>query len=366
MIAGMIDGGPPKPATSSADARLRLGVFGGWLADEHSVKLARSLGTSIAQLTPFQVCHTGFKGKPNSPAEDERPPFARATIEGIAQALPSEELHDRVLTVLTSRRSSVRERAFRIGSVLELAIHRESDALPVISMSQIVCLVSGGEGVRDIFQQALALRIPVLPLPFFGGTARNLFFGHAGQIKRSFAISEETFRSWSQARVEQLSAERMSKLAAAVTHTLMSAIRRKCLVFMPFSPGDAWVFESVIRPAADRGGFDAIRLDLQSFAGDIGSQFRQELAACDCAVAVITTENANVLYEVGFAHAIGKDVIFLAGAAEGRIESELPFYIRNHRTLFYPREGDPAAILKSVNILATELMAKRHHPSTVT
>jgi nucleoside 2-deoxyribosyltransferase len=299
------------------------------------------------------VCHTGYKGNPS--AENTKLPFARATIEGIAEVLPPEQLNERVLTVLTSTRSSIRERAFRIGATLELGIHKEIDPLPVISMSQVVCLGGGAEGVQDIFQKALALRIPALPLPFFGRMCRNLFFAFAEPIKRNFALTEEVFRAWAHVKVEHLSAERASKLAVAVTQSLVGAIRRKCLVFMPFSPSYSWVFDRVIRPAADRGGYDAIRLDLQAFAGDIGNQFRQELAACDCVVAVITSENANVLYEVGFAHAIGKDVIFLAGAARGRVESELPFYIRNHRTLFYPRAADDAAIEDSMNVLATEL-----------
>ena len=48
-------------------------------------------------------------------------------------------------------------------------------------------------------------------------------------------------------------------------------------------------------------------------------------------IADVTPDNANVFYEVGFAHAIGKPTILLSD----RKRERLPFDISGFRTLFY-------------------------------
>jgi len=50
----------------------------------------------------------------------------------------------------------------------------------------------------------------------------------------------------------------------------------------------------------------------------------------DVVVAEVSTPNANVYYEVGFAHALGKPVILLT-----RDVSKAPFDLRNHKHIVY-------------------------------
>lgn len=47
-------------------------------------------------------------------------------------------------------------------------------------------------------------------------------------------------------------------------------------------------------------------------------------------IAEITDRNPNVFYELGAAHALGKNVILLA-----QNENDIPFDIRSHRCILY-------------------------------
>lgn len=49
-------------------------------------------------------------------------------------------------------------------------------------------------------------------------------------------------------------------------------------------------------------------------------------------IADITTDNPNVFYEIGYAHALGKPTILLCDKA---LRSKLPFDLSGFRTIFY-------------------------------
>ncbi len=64
-------------------------------------------------------------------------------------------------------------------------------------------------------------------------------------------------------------------------------------------------------------------------SGDIMDQVWQGIRGSDVVIADITNNNTNVFYEIGLAHALGKEVIILSQY------NESPFDIRSHRRLTY-------------------------------
>jgi hypothetical protein len=64
--------------------------------------------------------------------------------------------------------------------------------------------------------------------------------------------------------------------------------------------------------------------------GVIVYDIAQQIIGAQAVIAEITPVNANVYYEVGFAHALGKPTILLADK-----ETKVPFDVSPFRILFY-------------------------------
>lgn len=81
---------------------------------------------------------------------------------------------------------------------------------------------------------------------------------------------------------------------------------------------------------------------------------RAAIHACDCAVAVLTGFNPNVLYEVGLAHALGKEMILLCELAPGSPHlPELPFDLRTQYVIGY-RADRPDELRTRLDALLAE------------
>ena len=88
-------------------------------------------------------------------------------------------------------------------------------------------------------------------------------------------------------------------------------------------------------------GFHAVRLDRELYVGDVRETVRRLLHECDAIVADVTDRSANVMYEVGLAHACGRDPLLLWRGDAGALEKDLPFYLRPQRIV---AQADPRAI----------------------
>ncbi len=106
---------------------------------------------------------------------------------------------------------------------------------------------------------------------------------------------------------------------------------RKCFVVMPFGNAELQiVYEEVIRPVIDKCGLNCERGDDVFGSNVIMDDIRASIEAAAILVADLTGRNANVFYEVGIAHAIGKPVLLMAQSIE-----DVPFDLRHRRVLLY-------------------------------
>ncbi|HZK81406.1 MAG TPA: hypothetical protein VFC46_10075 [Humisphaera sp.] len=103
-------------------------------------------------------------------------------------------------------------------------------------------------------------------------------------------------------------------------------------VIMPFSEPFDTLYREVINPVARAAKFSVTRVDEISGPGIILDDIQRQIAASDAIVAEISTQNPNVFYELGFAHALKKPAVLLVRKQES---PKLPFDIAGYRAIFY-------------------------------
>jgi nucleoside 2-deoxyribosyltransferase len=74
-----------------------------------------------------------------------------------------------------------------------------------------------------------------------------------------------------------------------------------------------------------------VRVDKEQFSGEIPAKLKQMLQESIAVIADLSEARPNVLYELGFAHALNKAVIHICSSPL----EELPFDVRNWSTLSY-------------------------------
>jgi hypothetical protein len=96
-------------------------------------------------------------------------------------------------------------------------------------------------------------------------------------------------------------------------------------VLMPFAAGFKNIYRSGIKAACESIGVDCGRVDEQTFTESILRRVYSEIAQADIIVAEMTGCNPNVFYEVGYAHALDKQVVLLTRDAE-----DIPFDLKHY------------------------------------
>lgn len=109
----------------------------------------------------------------------------------------------------------------------------------------------------------------------------------------------------------------------------------RCFAIMPFADAFDDVWQSIRAAVSEAvAGAECRRLDEVKAAGRITDDLVQALGDADLCIADLTGLNANVMWEVGFAMALGRPVLLLSQDVR-----TLPFDLRQMRTLAY----DPGA-----------------------
>lgn len=113
-----------------------------------------------------------------------------------------------------------------------------------------------------------------------------------------------------------------------------------CFVIMPFKPAFDSVFEAVRRITSAAVPDEAIECfwmkDVHA-AGSITDDMVTSIRQADLFVADVTGNNPNVMWETGYAMALGKPAILI-----GQDVQELPFDLKVHRVVPYRPDDLPA------------------------
>lgn len=106
-------------------------------------------------------------------------------------------------------------------------------------------------------------------------------------------------------------------------------------VAMPFSKDFDTIYEVGIRPACADAGAYSERVDEQNYHGSVIDRIYNQIAKADIVLADLSGERANVFYETGYAHALGKKTILLASRA-----SDIPFNLQGFAIVVYGDDPD--------------------------
>ena len=106
--------------------------------------------------------------------------------------------------------------------------------------------------------------------------------------------------------------------------------RPQAFVVMQFTEPFDSLYTEVIHPVCEEVGLRPYRADEVFRPGPILRDIISGLVESDVIIAEITPPNANVFYELGYAHARNTPTVLLA-----RRDATLPFDISGHRVIFY-------------------------------
>jgi hypothetical protein len=101
-------------------------------------------------------------------------------------------------------------------------------------------------------------------------------------------------------------------------------------VLMPFSSDFDDTYRLAIKPACEQAGAYAERVDEQIFDGSILQRIFNQIAKADIIVSDLTGRNANVFYETGYAHALGKRTLLLTKNVD-----DIPFDLKDFSHIVY-------------------------------
>jgi nucleoside 2-deoxyribosyltransferase len=127
--------------------------------------------------------------------------------------------------------------------------------------------------------------------------------------------------------------------------------KKKCFIVMPFADDDLQVvYEDFVRPTVQQCKLDCERGDDVFGSNIIMDDILRSIHAADLILADLTRRNANVFYEVGIAHAVGKPVLLIAQSID-----DVPFDLRHRRVLLY--EYSPRGCRKLETALPNNIYA---------
>lgn len=119
--------------------------------------------------------------------------------------------------------------------------------------------------------------------------------------------------------------------AAAIFRLLdFAAGRRRCFVLMPFTEDFNDVYRLCVKPTLVEAGWICTRADEIFQTREIMSIVWEEILRADLIVAELTHRNANVYYELGFAHALNVNTILLTQDVH-----DVPFDLRHRQLIVY-------------------------------
>lgn len=115
-----------------------------------------------------------------------------------------------------------------------------------------------------------------------------------------------------------------------VTTELSTAPKPFVFVLMPFDRTFDDIYTFGIKGAANDIGAYAERIDEQIFTEGILDRVFNQISRADVVIADMTARNANVFYEVGYAHALGKIVLLLTQHVD-----DIPFDLKHRQHTVY-------------------------------
>ena len=94
-------------------------------------------------------------------------------------------------------------------------------------------------------------------------------------------------------------------------------------------------YEGVIKPVGNEFGYNVLRVDEIQDSGNITQQILENISISEIILAELSGESPDCYYEAGFAHALGREIIFSI-----RKNHDIPFDLAGHRFITWCTEAE--------------------------
>lgn len=225
---------------------------------------------------------------------------------------------------------------FKIGRVsLGRAKSTPARRFEMVSRADAVIVIAGTEGSEQIIEYSIASNKVVIPLACYGGASKAAWQENKlrNELLNSLKLEEG---SSDLAKIEN--GDTPEELVKVCINILRKLLKPPCFVIMPFTALHSDILWGTMEPVIEEAGFLPHRADRSHDLKQIIDDVILLLKEAGVVVADITGTNPNVMYELGYSHAIGKPTIIVCSIGEKEnIEDKLPFDIKGMRiTPFIP------------------------------
>lgn len=295
--------------------RPRIAIIGGICPDSPCREFCEEIGKILGQHTSVVVVSGGTRTKTQT--EGEAPthgdPDQYTTVYHVLSKVlgavneRGEDQEQRIETILPAENrpyDNSQRTYFRFGKILSLQDRTpQARRFALIAGADVVLSIGGEDGTLQMLELAFALGRPTLPIPLFKGASKRFWDELKTRIAGQFGWEAEP---WSGDRD-------VRSIAEDCANKLIARMRDACMILMPFQDPSLTTFYLALRSALEAQGFWAARTDdsSQAATGDIMDAVYSGLRNCACAVALLEGFSINVIYEVGFTHALNKPVVLL-------------------------------------------------------
>ncbi|MET1002633.1 MAG: hypothetical protein ABWZ15_12555 [Acidimicrobiia bacterium] len=314
---------------------VRILVAGGTTVDESVQDFARRFGKHLMSFTrPEVVLLTG--GAHGADA---------ATVRGAREELnrtSPDQIEHRIVTFPDPKSEEGILPAFVGTRVVQTKGRtKQRRRFAMAAAAHAVVAIGGSKGTPEIVALARALEIPVLPLPFTGGAAGRMWTTEEerediDESCRRFGIDESTRVRW----LHENACQDPGSLAKEAAELTWRGATSDCFVALRYGVDDDKVWQR-IEAAVNAAGLRAVRSDEHAVPGEVWRQMQERIRNARVVVGYLTDErpradgrgpviNPNVMYEVGFAHALGRPVVIVHG-----LDTELPVDLSGHLKITY-------------------------------
>jgi hypothetical protein len=135
---------------------------------------------------------------------------------------------------------------------------------------------------------------------------------------------------------------RVSPIFGSINHQIEE---NTIFVLMPFEKELKPIYDDIIKPTVQKKGFNAKRADEIINNKSIMSDIWNSICKSRLIIADITFFNPNVMYELGIAHTIGKEVILIN--QKNKRKSKFPFDIYHIRRITYDNSATGGVTLSN-------------------
>ena len=216
---------------------------------------------------------------------------------------------------------------FRKGTLMEIAGSTQSRRFNMVQHLDALITVAGMSNTRSVTELALAIDKPVLPIPFSRGESARLWKKYNTDIEKQLTIPD---RLKTLLQKHPVTNGRSSGAGKEIASFIVNAVRKTCLVLMPFEKSSSRFYDGYLRPAIEAANYVDHRIDRNDPAGNIPELFKTGLQSSRAVIIDITGFNPNVMYELGQVHAmkITPLILLRTGKNQRSRVQDLPFYLR--------------------------------------